>query len=188
MIYLKMAGRIGNQLFMYGVARAIQKLSGDNQTIVIEDYNNVAHDNQNHYYENSLVKYPLENVTYVHDKKIWKSRRFFVQRNILRCLTFIEKRITPTKLKDLEVKLQPVFNHFGIYRMLHGYVEYPQKFKKNICVSGYFQSPKYLESVREELVDILLLNKELEKSNYPNLHDIESRNTVCISIKVQHNV
>ena len=60
MIYLKIAGRIGNQLFMYAVARTIQVITGDCQEIVIEDYGNRAHDTSQ-VYENSLVKYKLKN-------------------------------------------------------------------------------------------------------------------------------
>ena len=54
-----MAGRIGNQLFMYAAVRTMQYLRGDTEEIIIDDRMLGSG-----IYENSLQYYPLENIVY----------------------------------------------------------------------------------------------------------------------------
>lgn len=188
MIYLKLMGRIGNQLFMYGAAKAIQKYQGENQTILIEDCNNVAHDNPNLKYENSLMNYHLPNVQYIHDLSEWRAPWMFTKRLAMK---LVWKRVSNMDFRQREVyelKTQPFLQKMGIFCITNGYTPYPITFRKNTYVFGYFQSPRFMEPVREELIELYSLRNEVNQSEYPHLDEIRSRNTVCISIKVQHNV
>ena len=167
---------------MYATAKAVQKLTGNTEGIIIDD---TVNDYMK--YENSLVNYPLEGVTFVHDLKLYHTPKFLLQCSILRFLREKEKDMSLMEINDYELKHQKLFNKFGLFHLQDGYVEYPDKFKKNVVLDGFFQSEKFFEIVKDEIIELYSLKDEVDKSNYPGLEEIRSRNTVCISAKVQHN-
>lgn len=182
MIYLKLKGRIGNQLFMYAAARQIQYLKGDKDTIIIEDEDNIA--NQ---YVNSLKEYELDNVIFL-DRTCEKyKRKFFFQRCLVRIDEKCIRKMNYNQSYKFEKGWQWLFNLFGLFRFRDGYVKYPKRFRRNIWIDGYFQSEKFFADVKEEIRNIYRLEYQVERSKYPNLELIQKRNAVCISIKVQHN-
>lgn len=185
MIYLKLQGRIGNQIFMYACARTIQFLKGDKDQIIIEDYDNVAPEGFS--YENSLVNYKLNNAVFIHDDSMWENMRLFdFKWKFIN--KYIEKNTTDLDFKrEQALKYQWLYNAMGVFHMQDGFVPYPKRFRKNVYVNGYFQSEKFFEPVKEEIKSTFRLDEEVDKSEYPNLEEICNRNTVCISIKVQHN-
>lgn len=182
MIYLKLKGRIGNQLFMYAVARQIQYLKGNNDEIIIED-----EDNSLNQYVNSLREYKLENVIFLDHASDWYKRRFFVQRCLIRWDERCIRGRDYNQSYKFEKRWQLLYNLFGLFRFRDGYVKYPRIFRKDVLVDGYFQSEKFFPDVKEEIGQIYRLEEQVENSGYPNLKLIQKRNTVCISIKVQHN-
>lgn len=186
MIYLKLQGRIGNQIFMYATARMIQKLKNDNDTIYIEDTWNESP--EGYHYDNSLMHYPLENVQYVHDLDMWESARMSkLRRNWAFINRVIERDKDIDSMYSVGRHFQWLYNSLGIFHMENGYVAYPKHFKRDVYVHGYFQSEKFFEPIQDEIRKTFFLESELEKANYPDLEKIKERNTVCISIKVQHN-
>lgn len=188
MIYLKLMGRIGNQLFMYAAARTLQENLGGNQEIVIEDYQNYGWDGYEIKYENSLVNYDLPNVRHVHDLSIWKKSQMLIPRIVMRILTVVEGRLTPRQVYNLQRKLKKLMYSLGIVHLTDGFEDLPKKQRKHYYLNGYFQSEKYFYPIKDEIIDYFSLDQELLKIDYPNLQKIKDRNTVCISIKVQHNV
>lgn len=187
MIYLKLMGRIGNQLFMYAYARKLQKERGDKDTIIIDDSDNHNPEGADLYYENSLINYQLENVKFVHDKSFYNSFKMLPIRFIIKIMHIISRKKNHRSLHDFQVKFQRFFNLFGIYCLQDGYENLSVK-GDNIYLFGYFQSEKFFLGVEDELKTKFSLSEELEYINYPCLDIITKRNTVCISIKVQHNV
>lgn len=183
MIYLRIRGRIGNQLFMYATARMIQKLKGNDEQIVIEDHDNLAAN-----YVNSLTEYPLRNVRFVeampddlkkHFRKQWILERFdrrmaSVIRNYNRICSF-------------QRFMQPHYQKKGLFCYQDGYIPYPDEWTADTLVDGFFQSEKFFAPIADEIRQTYRLADEINRSGYPNLEQIKSRNTVCISIKVQHN-
>lgn len=188
MIYLKLMGRIGNQLFMYAAARMLQENLGGNQEIVIEDYRNYGWDGYEIKYENSLVSYDLPNVRYIHDLSIWKKPQMLIPRIVMRILTVVEGRLTPRQVYNLQRKFKKLMYSLGIVHITDGFEDLPKKQRKHYYLNGYFQSEKYFYPIKDEIIDYYSLDQELLKIDYPNLQKIKDRNTVCISIKVQHNV
>jgi hypothetical protein len=165
----------------------VQVLKGNKDKIVIEDYNNVSPDGI--VYENSLINYPLEGVEFVNDMSIWR-RLAFLPIKVGRSLIFrlFERSENNDDRYLAAVKYQWIYNLFGIFHIQDGYVKYPKKFKTNVLLEGYFQSEKFFASIREELVKTFRIEEEFKKSGYPNAKKLEERNSICISIKVQHNV
>ena len=68
---MKLKGRLGNQLFMYACARTIQYLKGDNDEILLEDYNMYSYKGDK--FNNELAFYNLNNVRYIHDDSVWNT-------------------------------------------------------------------------------------------------------------------
>lgn len=186
MIYLKLKGRIGNQIFMYAVARMIWHLKGEREEIVIEDDGNISPEGTQ--YLNSLVFYPLPNVRHVHDDSIWKSSEMLPYRLKWKCIHLLEKTGNQDKKQKIALRNQDLYNKWGFFHLDDGYVKYPDVFQEITIVDGYFQSEKYFAPIKDEIKTLFRLEDELSKADYPNLTSIKERNTVCISIKVQHNV
>ena len=187
MIYLKLKGRIGNQLFMYATARMIQLLKGKQEEIIIEDSNNRSAEGIE--YLNSLEYYLLPNVKFVHDKRIWDSKTMLLPKirwNLI--YHVLEKTNNQDKKYRIALRNQNLYNKWGFFHIDDGYVSFPVAFKKDTVVDGYFQSEKFFYPIRDEIKALFRAEKELLQANYPNIETIKKRNSVCISIKVQHNV
>ena len=76
-IYLKLQGRIGNQLFQYALARKIQLEANSEKKIIVDDSEVIRCG-----WENSLQFYQLPNVEYIHnsiieDEPLFSKIRFF---------------------------------------------------------------------------------------------------------------
>lgn len=182
MIYVRIDGRIGNQLFMYAFAKRISTELQDDD-IVIDDYEAVKRN-----YKNSLVDYNLPNVRYVHNHSMmWKpclikkNFFFFIYRAIRKYMSF-NKRL------EFEKKYQHFFNKNGMVLCENGYVDYNVSDQKVVFLNGYFQCAKYFDSISNELIKELALENDSIIDGYPGIEEIKNRNSVCISIKVQHNV
>lgn len=182
-IFLILKGRIGNQLFQYAFAKSIlEEIGSDNKLII--DESEVLELN----WVNSLRDYSLEGVEYVSERSMLKTREFIIP-YIALCVyhRFIYSKDYMTKYR-LEKIFEPILNHFGLIAIENGYLPYKINRKRNVIIYGFFQSElfftKYADRIKREF-DLL---KELETSNYPCLEEIKNRNTVCISIKVEHNV
>jgi hypothetical protein len=182
MIYLRLDGRIGNQLFMYAFAKNISKQRG-NELIVIDDKEAIKRN-----YHNSLMDYNLDNVQYVHDHKMLYHSGLLKQNLIFFLYRVIRKKMSFNKRYELEKKWQSFFNRNGLILCENGYLNYEVPTTKNVFLNGYFQSNKYFKDVRNEIIKTFSVDEETMKSCYQNIEKLKNRNAVCVSIKVQHNV
>lgn len=183
MIYLKLRGRIGNQLFMYATARMVQILKGDEEEILIEDSDNLIME-----YHNSLKDYDLKGVRYIDNSNECSDERIQRALRVENYFCYVESKIPYNKIYVFDKIFQKLLNHFGIFKLQDGYIPYPKNIDNIVLLDGYFQAEKFFEQISEEMKEIFRIESVLENSNYPNLELIKNRNTVCISIKVQHNV
>lgn len=183
-IYLRLQGRIGNQLFMYAFARNIQEQLGADTKIVIDE-RLVLRQN----WINSLKDYSLHNVEYVSE---YHSIHKFTSLRQRICIKFYEQFYLSsknyTKKFAFEKRFQEFFNANGLIICENGYLPYKVSKGKNIILLGFFQSEKYFVECADKIKQELDLSKKLEKRQYPNLDEIISRNSICISIKVEHNI
>lgn len=181
-IYLILKGRIGNQLFMYAFARELQKQIGENRSEIIIDDSEVLKLN----WENSLIHYNLPNVRYVHNRKNLYKLSWLIKFLILK----VSEKIVSFK-SDYEHRygrekfLKPFLQFFGIYLCENGFMDFKISPRNKILLSGYFQSKKYFEDANKDLLRVYSLEDAFE---YPNLELLENSNSICISVKVEHNV
>lgn len=182
MIYLRMDGRIGNQLFMYAFAKSVSKRR-NNEEIVIDDKEAIKRN-----YRNSLMDYDLNNVKYVHDHKTLYTADFIKQNLIFFIYRVIRKPMSFNKRFLFEKKFQKFFNRSGLILCENGYLDYEVPSTQNIFINGYFQSARYFDDVKDEIIKNFSLPDKNLGELFPDIEKIKSRNSVCISIKVQHNV
>lgn len=186
MIYLELEGRIGNQIFMYAAARTLQLNSPDHPEIYIDD-SRVKKLN----WEDSLPFYNLPGVAgYVDDRSVLKKA------NLRRAeLAIFNHRHIGTRIYhsfrsrfEYELRHKEKFLEQGLIRCENGYIPLPDSVDKDVYMSGFFQSPKYFEDNQDEIRKLFRIEDKIAQSGYPGLDQIQNRNSVCISIKVEHNV
>lgn len=182
MIYVYLRGRIGNQLFIYSFAKAVSKKKGDNDIVIDDTYVRKSG------YVNSLLSYNLPNVRYVHNHLGWLSPKLIGFTPIYCLYRIFRRKYSYNQRYELEKKWQPFFNRHGGILCENGYMDYDIEGKKNIFIDGYYQSEKYFVNVAAEVKQELSLKDNPILETYPEIQRIKSRNTVCVSIKVQHNV
>lgn len=182
MIYLKLRGRIGNQLFMYAAARRIQLETGEKQLIVVDNSQNILVG-----WENALEWYDLPRIEYHNDNKIYRSIILFPQRVIIRLCRLFERKMNHRERKEFQSRIQALLNRFGVFLVDDGYIAYPSKYRKNTVVEGYFQSERFFYNIKDEIIRTFSLMGDPRVDLYPHIDDIRERNTVCISIKIEHN-
>ena len=182
-IYIPLQGRIGNQLFQYAIARCIQISKGSNSKIVFDDSDVLRCG-----WENSLAHYNLPNVEYIHDS-IAKSRFFFSFQSFLRNVyKLVVKRMNYTQKYKFEKLIQDYINQQGVLLCENGYIKSNLNLKKPNYLEGYFQSDKYFFPYENEIKNTIANNFSDELKCYPNINLIRNRNTVCISVKIEHNI
>lgn len=106
-IYVLLKGRIGNQLFIYSFAHDLQKKLGDETQIIMDDSEVLSMN-----WENSLEYYDLQNVCYVHDGSVRKSKAWILKWILLRiALRFTAHSDFNIKIYR-EKRLRPLLNFF----------------------------------------------------------------------------
>ena len=179
-VYVILKGRLGNQLFIYSF---VMELLGslENSNIIIDDS-----EIELMKWENSIPQYGLpENVTFVHKRSLFFSRKLILQSILLRIVYRILNKKNYKERYDLEKKYCKLLTRLGLYTCENGFLGFPKlKPRKSLIVSGYFQSEKYFETKASELRK-LFKNLTLKESSYSFLLN---KNSVCLSIKIEDNL
>ena len=190
-IYLILGGRLGNQLFRYSFARALQlkyfpdyKLEAGFVT-----RRPITEERKRFGLQNSLVNFRIEN-TLVEDT-LFTDKRFSENFTSMQKLIFSFYRVA---IKTLPPKLLPfiksktfrrIANHYGLYIALPAsrYEKIYITNGRNILCDSEFEAHEYFDDIKDILLreftpihDVLPHNKEL-------MNDIESSESVCVHIR-----
>lgn len=182
-IYVLLKGRIGNQLFMYAFARQLQKEYNEDVKIVLDDSEVLKAD-----WINSLEAYNLDNVEYVHENKFLSALKYKWKKYLRIFFSLFWLKEDYMGKYRVEKKWQKFLNYNGIIFCENGYLPYKLNKKRSVFIEGYFQSEKYFAKIRQDLLKDFSPKQFPNIQNYPNIEKICNRNTVCISVKVEHNV
>ena len=120
-------------------------------------------------------------------KKIF-IKGFFVQNILMHLANKICGSKNYAMRYEIEKRTQSFNNRHGLIYCENGFLPFSLNTKKNVFVCGYFQSEKYFPSVGTEIKQLYSLSSIINEINYPGIKQILERNSVCISIKVEHNV
>lgn len=186
MIYLILSGRVGNQLFMFAAAEEVRKQFGGNDEIVVNDRDVLKNE-----WINSLKEYPLDNTRFT-DEDYTKYAYGISRQHILfrYYLDFVLPKDYSKKF-EIEKKCCGKFNHNGLILCQNGYLPYKDLKKKDdaVLMMGYFQSDRYFANIGETVKSEFDITANISKYVPGDfMEKFKTREVVCISAKVQHNV
>lgn len=186
MIYLILSGRIGNQLFMYAAAEEVRRQLGSNEEIVVND-RDVLKNN----WVDSLKEYHLGNTKFTDEDYSKYARGIGIQSFLFRYYLDFALPKDYKKKYEMETKKQSVFNRNGLILCQNGYLSHQELKKKGdkVIMMGYFQSEQYFANVCKVVRREFDLSQDISRFIKKDVLDLFiSREVVCISAKVQHNV
>ena len=183
-IHAIMCDRLGNQLFRYAYARALQVKYYPDYHINVNFYHfiNDSIQKQN---ENSLQYFRLnDDITYTYEntKKLRTPLQF-----VLNAIQVILEKILPHKIiYPIDTKLlQPLFNKAGLYNPLsyESCVLPRPSHSKNIICSACFEAYGYVADIRDILLEEFTPKYDVMPQNIPLLDEINNSESVSIHIR-----
>lgn len=173
-IYIRISGGLGNQMFEYATARAVQleqKEKGyDSKLYYSYEYYKTpkAHEK----YKLNLLNISTESI-YDNSKKSFKFLMATVFYHIYLLI------VSKWKNSSLN-KYQRLIEWSGCYINTNGYYKINCD-KKNICLKGFFQDPRYFNKYKKNIIDELSVKGDVKNQNlYNNILKSES---VCIHVR-----
>lgn len=189
-IYVRMGGRLGNQLFRYAAARYIQELhrNGEDKDELVLDFSSVykegkAKPNESGF-ENSLQYFKTQSYKLESSIVFEPSKGTLLQKSRFLMSEILLRSIGPNS---------KIFNQFnkrnpaaGLYITTGGpeYCAITKTSASNKFVYGRFEDVRYFDSIRKCLLEEIQPSAPERRENQ-YLYDIlnSSRDTVCISIR-----
>lgn len=183
MVFLKLSGRCGNQLFRYAFARKIQE--GTKDTLCI-DYSYIEETKDEKNYWMDCLQY----FNVVEHKKIYPKRNFILEYgNIIQKIVFLiwmscSKLLghNTEKYFKFQIRFQPVINYFGIYFIPRGYVKVKKSIFRNKFIMGNYEDERYFNDIKKLLIKEISPKKSLIKNSI-YLNKIKNSEAVCFSIR-----
>ncbi len=168
MIYVRMSGRMGNQMFKYATARAMQLSMNSTEKIAV-DFSGYPKD-MGSYSKNYLEEFHCV------DNIICKKYQFTLIQKI--CLLFfkiymkVSGKNTNSKddILEFQNKYADLFSKFGLYMYRSGYHKFniPKK-DKDIFFRGNSEAHEYFDCIRSQLlkefIPINISDRNMEKYN-----------------------
>lgn len=167
MIYVNVRGRVGNQMFIYAMARALQlKL---NQDIV---FNYVSYKNN---YNSNIIDLKNFNIASNIYFETEKPLPWYANSNnvIIKFFRHYFPNYTYEKLSK-----HNIFLWLG-----ESYKDIKINLKKDIYIDGYWQSPKYFNEYKGYIKKELIPNVKLSDKSKQMLDVINSSESICVSIR-----
>lgn len=186
MIYLKIRGRTGNQLFQFATVKNYQLKYWKNDKIAIDftDLKKLGTEEQG--FKNYLDDFNVGE--YIKTDKIncnilQKIIVFFmkVPNAFFRLIGF--KDSADIISYKFEKWIQPFINKFGVYYMIHGFYEFKNTKAKNKVFYGNFESAKFFDENKDFIKEIYKPNKNILEKNKELYEQINRNNSICITIR-----
>ena len=185
MIYKRMSGRLGNQMFQYAAIRSFHHKYRNDEKIILDFQSVYKLGTKEDGFKNQLGGFKLNDNVEFSDKMkmdfiphlLFLIYKFLCM--LLKIFDFNNSYLV--KRKKLEDFLYPFYHKQGLYIYTDGYKEFDNCKKKNVYFFGFYESVDYFSDIvdilREEFsADVDLNNDELSKI-------ISLNNTTCVSVR-----
>lgn len=194
MIQLKISGRTGNQLFQYAFVNNYiihQKLENEKIHISLDHLNKFAktHGNDSFSFENELSYFDINNIETIPETQFSFNQKILdiiykVFIKIIRKKAKMQNRVLAQKDYDIIIKyLQKPMNKNGLYYYIPGMKDFYKSKTPNLIFFGSYEDFSYYEEDRETLMKIYTPKYERIESNQFLYNDIETKNSVCVTIR-----
>lgn len=139
-IYANLMGRLGNQMFIYAFARALQEKSADSQRILLTGSE-----------ENRLFNYK---VSYAEcdGEEARSGKTLFQYALSVFYGKYGVKGKSQAELFTFEKKHLGLFSGHNLFYCRNGYLPFKGGKEKNTYIIGFFQSVRYFQNIREILL------------------------------------
>lgn len=167
MICVKLFGGLGNQMFQYAMGRAIS-LRENAELLIDTSFYNVTPDRDDtskRSFELNIFNLPLREVT----------------QSELKILKPISLRILNTLLYKFSLGAVQFPNYF--FENQIGYNKSINKIRSHCYLSGYWQSYKYFENIKDDLKLAFKFPTILDSSIKSIINDISKNNSISIHIR-----
>lgn len=182
MIDVMMSGRLGNQLFIYAMARVLKEKYGKDK-IYINTWKNDYHGTKN-----ALINYELDDVEYYSGqlrrlkngtKSNWFQSLLLTQNYAATCgMNFLQ-------VAEYEKRHKFLYDKIGVFLCRDRYEDYSGlKNKKSILISGYFQCEKYFAHIRDDLLKLYVPKYPILDKNKDLYSRIQNSESVCVSVRL----
>lgn len=197
MIKLEMHGRLGNQMFRYAFARALQIKTGQNLLVSFKYvrgmYSPEKQANFDRGWENSLRFFNVPAI----NEYTGNRRLLFYKPNIMQCIIGViyyacakNKRIKLTlqKIYNRQKPWMPLLDKFGLYCFSNGFYLFKNIAAKDYYIDGAMECSQYFNDIRDNLLEEfspIIPPLEHNKKLYSLLESTES---VCVTIRTFREV
>lgn len=185
MIYLEIAGRLGNQMFRYAFARKLQKELQEKDLII--NFHRVDRE-EGTGWEDSLTLFHTQYIADHEGKSVLKCKQMSIRQKMIylfyRITSFLIRKVTKDE-KKFQLRYQKWLSKNGLYWLELGY--YPYQYTKNkssfYYVYGCFECAKYFDDIRLELLEEFTPKKPEGNKNKALYEKIRNTESVCMSIR-----
>lgn len=186
MIYLKIRGRAGNQLFQFATVKSFQMKYYKDEEIAVDFSDLKRLGSEENGFKDALMDFKVGDYKKVDKIKsnIWQKVLIFIMKvpnSLLRLIGFKDKADILTY--NFEKKVQPFINKFGVYYMIHGYCEFKPCKSKNKIFYGNFESSSFFDENKKIIREIFTpIEQPAEKNK--DLYDVITKsNSICVTIR-----
>jgi len=195
MIYVKISGRLGNQMFYYAMMRRVQILNKINTPAVMdfsEVYEKGIQAPNEKGFEDSLQIFNVVPYECIHNNNELSEIRLFKQPKIktfeYKCLKKLVYLSEKSRHREWICKIQTFFHKVGIYYVdyLVGHVDYTRIGKSltyDVIIEGRFENANWFNPIRDQLLLEFTPKEERNKDNEELYRIIENTESVCVSIR-----
>lgn len=178
MIKVRLNGRLGNQLFIYAFARkCMEKYQ---QPVIIYDRKNeddpMWYSHLDGYKLNPQIKFTSDKDEFM-QMGLYKKLLYYYDR-------FRIRNKTARKRHDTQKKWLNYYIKNGLLLFTDGYFEMPNKIPNNLYCEGYFQSAKFFDDIRDELLNELKPKKEHSIEENDFINKINNTTSVCLTVRL----
>ena len=182
-----MYGRLGNQLFRYAAARALQLDYYPQESLVINFNQVIQAGEKDPSFKNYLIDYNVAPFkTYNKSGKIIINETSIVQKTVAGAYYLGLREFQPIQMKEeleYERKWSPILNRVGVYWYRIGYCTLDKSRARNKLLSGSFESPNYFDKYKEQIKQEFIPKKNPLRKNAQLYTIINNTESVCVSIR-----
>lgn len=178
MIRVRIRGWLGNQMFIYAFARALQHRY--RQPALIYD----RKDEESTKFHSHLNGFRLSpDVKFTSDKaeilqmSLWRKLLFTIDRVLMRTES-------PRESYERQVKWWNYYSRNGLLLLMNGYHDLPDTAPSEIFCDGFFQSPRFLHDIRANLLQEFYPTESPSASEQKFMQQIESCESVCVAVRL----